>query len=849
VLRELFNWLDHHPALYWSVAFAVTAGAGAIFWRQARRAAETRGQLVLEAALWAAFLLAWRWPWLLCALELNPDESQLIAGAIALTHDPVFWRSVDGTTSGPLNYYALLPVHWLGLPLDFFFARIVGLIFVWIGLVALQRALRTTADRLPAGIATLAAAVFFATTTEGDFLHYSSEHPSLALLPLSVWLIGRAGTAGSAATRSLLAGAFVAGLLPWSKLQTAPLGAVLVLWAAATAWRLRRGPLLVLLAGGAPSVLIAALAAGTGQWSEMWQRYLLHNVTYVADSQPPLVAWSSLAHRAGQEGTILWLLAAAIVAGLSAAWRGRRGPGAAGAHLAWALALIGAAGVAVAVPKRDFLHYLLLLVFPLAWGAGVAWSRALAGLTPRARAAHLLGALLLVAVLPLAVRAGRGTPGMFGQFADHWRRPAFADGAVLRAVARPGDAMAVWGWSPRTHVESRVPQATREPHTTWLILPNPRRDPFREVYLRDFRQRRPTFFLDATGPGAFFFTNRSRSAHELFPALAAEVARDYVLLYDFVFSRLYVRRDRLATLAVTSEQITAIAARARQPEFVDITPPDFAEGDVQRKVVFTREVLAAHAPARLEWHLPPDARSIELGYGFEPRAITEGQSDGVDVSLDLLANGESRRLFFGHYDPAQLPSDQRLQQTRIVLPAATRPGTIARVVVHPGPTGNNAWDWLYFARASVTTGTDFLPEQFPGFSHVPQRADIAHSEILSDAHGPLLMLHAPAQLEFKLTGQQHTLEWSFGLLPGAYTAGGGSDGVEFIATLVTAAGRTELFRQLVDPARREADRTEQTGRVPLPPHRAGDQLVLTLSPGPAQSPAWDWSYVRRFELR
>lgn len=848
MLRELFQWLDHHPATYWTVAFAVTAGAGAIFWRHWRRAEETRGQLYLEAALWAAFLLAWRWPWLLCALELNPDESQLIAGALALTHDPVFWRSVDGTTSGPLNYYALLPVHWLGLPLDFFFARVVGLGCVWVGLVALQRALRATTDRLTAGLATLVAAVFFATTTEGDFLHYSSEHLSLALVPLALWGILRTRRPTPDATASLVASACVAGVLPWSKLQTAPLGAVLVLWAAATAWRQRGRPWLVLVAGAAPSALIGLAAALAGQWSEMWQRYLLHNVTYVADSQPPVVAWTSLAHRAVQEGTVLWVLAAVLAAGLVAAGRRLLGRVTWGPDLLWAAALAAAAGIAVAVPKRDFLHYLLLLIFPSVLLAGLLWSRALDGLALRPRRHQWLAAFLLFAVLPLAVRSLQGTPGMFGQFADHWRRPAFADGAVLRAVARPDDKVAVWGWSPRTHVESRVPQATREPHTTWLILPNPRREQFRAVYLQDFRARRPTFFLDATGPGAFFFTNRSQGAHEVFPALAGEIARDYVLLFDFVFSRLYVRRDRLATLAVASEQLAALAARARQPEFVDITPPHVAEGDVQRKIVFTREVLAAHAPAKLEWHLPPDARSIELGYAFEPRAIAAGQSDGVDLTLDLLTNGETRRVLVRHYDPATLPADQVLQQARVVLPAATRPGTVARVTVSPGPTGNNAWDWLYFARASVTTGADFLPEQFPGFSRLPQRAEIAHSDILTDERGSFLMLHAPSELEFALTGTQRELVWTYGLPRGAYTDGGGTDGVEFIVTLVTATGRTELARQHLDPARRPADRAEQTRRVPLPAHRPGDRLLVTLSPGPANNPAWDWSYVRTLEL-
>jgi len=39
----------------------------------------------------------------------RPAWGLLLVGAITLRHDPVFWRSVDGGTAGPLNYYPLLP--------------------------------------------------------------------------------------------------------------------------------------------------------------------------------------------------------------------------------------------------------------------------------------------------------------------------------------------------------------------------------------------------------------------------------------------------------------------------------------------------------------------------------------------------------------------------------------------------------------------------------------------------------------------------------------------------------------------------------------------------------------------
>src|SRR5688572_6555404 len=56
-----------------------------------------------------AVLLCFRWELILAPFEFNPDEAQLIAGALTLRHDPVFWRSVDGLTAGPFVFIPLIP--------------------------------------------------------------------------------------------------------------------------------------------------------------------------------------------------------------------------------------------------------------------------------------------------------------------------------------------------------------------------------------------------------------------------------------------------------------------------------------------------------------------------------------------------------------------------------------------------------------------------------------------------------------------------------------------------------------------------------------------------------------------
>src|SRR3954470_20875703 len=102
MLRALFQWLDTHPQICWWVAAVPSIGLFTVvarsLWQQ-----KTKGGAVEDrtfCGVLIALLFAWRWPLFLAARDFNQDESQLIAGARTLLADPVFWRSVDGTTSG-----------------------------------------------------------------------------------------------------------------------------------------------------------------------------------------------------------------------------------------------------------------------------------------------------------------------------------------------------------------------------------------------------------------------------------------------------------------------------------------------------------------------------------------------------------------------------------------------------------------------------------------------------------------------------------------------------------------------------------------------------------------------------
>lgn len=113
-----------------------------------------------------------------------------------------------------------------------------------------------------------------------------------------------------------------------------------------------------------------------------------------------------------------------------------------------------------------------------------------------------------------------------------------------------------------------------------------------------------------------------------------------------------------------------------------------------------------------------------------------------------------------------------------------------------------------------------------------------------------LLMHAPSRLTWALQGTERSLTFGFGMVPGAYTGGGQTDGVEFTATLLRPGEPPQrIFQRLLDPFHQPADRGHQTATVALPARlAAGSRLEIATDPGPHDSDAFDWAYLSELDL-
>lgn len=224
--------------------------------------------------------------------SLNPDEAMFLAGAMKLRHYPVFWRSLDGATSGPLNYYALTLLNLVGLPFDFATARLLNVICIGGAIAVVYRIARLfmadwTARLTP--LPALAAAMAFRTS---DFIHYSSECVSILLIALATWLLFIEGLSDRASWWRGAGIGLIAALLLLAKLQAAPVALILAAGGIVQGFfsnppeRWRRALSVVAgLAAGTAS--LALFVFGFRVFHDFWQSYIAMNIVK-ANMYPPV---------------------------------------------------------------------------------------------------------------------------------------------------------------------------------------------------------------------------------------------------------------------------------------------------------------------------------------------------------------------------------------------------------------------------------------------------------------------------------------------------------------------------------------------------------------------------------
>lgn len=486
---------------------------------------------VVLSVLWA------RLPWLVAG-ELNADESMFLASARKLLYDAIFFRSVDGGTSGPLNYYAAVLPRLVGLPFDYSTTHLMNGVYFGAALVFLYLTARTLLPEFYARLSVLPALGAVMEFRHGDLLHYSSECVSVFLIAAGSYLLISA-MGNPTPWRFVLLGVAVA-LLPFAKLQSGPCALILGGFGFVLARR-QRIFLLLGVAGTAGAILL--LIVGFGQFQEFLTTYIQYNIGYANSTlMPPwtLDRFLKFFNRAQEIAVLLKVTAAnllliAVTEGIRWARKRER----VHADFVWlfGLALFAASLYQVYRPMRDFTHYWLYIVFP----AALLLIIGLRTLVAQAAAINAGVFLLLTLAIPLYWNAGLSK----GDIAWLVALPPTVECRACDAIskyAKPGDLISVWGWTPQIYVRTGTIHASRESFTERQVSPYPLRPYFEHRYVEDLKRLRPLVFVDAVGPGRFAMWDRSVFAHERYPEVDALITANFDFVDEVDGYRIYVRK-------------------------------------------------------------------------------------------------------------------------------------------------------------------------------------------------------------------------------------------------------------------------------------------------------------------
>ncbi len=484
-----------------------------------------------------------RLPSVLFNRELNADESQVISHAITLLQDPVYWRSVDGTTIGPLNNYLLVIPGLLGFTIDYSTSRFMGLLCVIGSLFFFRKTIQILYGEKISRLALLFPLFFLAFTYHSDFLHYSSEQLPLFLLSVALYLLIRVYQMQATVPAHAYLLGLATGMVPFAKLQAVPPALVLALagtFICYRAFRIQRSykSLTAILAGGISfPVLVLLFVIFNGLWADFLTFYIEGNAIYAGGNnftEIPATFLNLLSLSQDYYVYFILFLVLLAVGGIVLPDFKRKSSFILQVSLLYFLASL----YAITKSENAFVHYLNLGIYPVAFCLAHFISK-------RSDRWFQYGAWVL---LIWFVANDLQNPNRFQELKTRISARGIHQSPVVEALlpyTRTGDYMVVWGWQCRYYVEAGLAQGTAENHSERSIFDHPLRQQYRDRYMQDLHRNKPVVFIDAVGKNSLWVQDKTSQGYESFPGLAGYITENYVFQGEIDGDRLFIRKDRI----------------------------------------------------------------------------------------------------------------------------------------------------------------------------------------------------------------------------------------------------------------------------------------------------------------
>lgn len=508
------------------------------------------------------FIFASRWPGLFYPVSFNPDEDQFVAAARALIADPLFFRSAETASSGPLNIYPLWIAGLAGKLPTLFSGRLIGLFMIYISLTALYFAGKAFVSEIWARVITLTIATFWGFTNFWDFVHYTSEHPPVMFFSVAwafaAWAISTKPQTISKRMWLAIVSVMILSAVPFAKLQATPLALLssflLIVGIGSLAGSFDERFKRILIIGVAGCIIPLLLMAGfwsNGVFPYFWNSYILNALAYQASGYS-IPFWKMMLMILFADGAMrpidfLWFAGSCVAffcLCLLLFIVKFRETSSKGAYFSFTLSflLLAATIWTVTSPQRNYPHYLLFLPIPIGLTLQ-AMLGAIGNIKTLQTHQPLLVVISFVILLgPMIFWRAEISPNHWAGSTRSWyfQTPDKISQKILEAAAGGNNRLCVWGYAPAYYTQTGLIQATRLSISSPQFNDNNLQAFFRKTYLEDLTHSKPIVFVDAVAKDqSVVMTDKEKCGHEQVPEIQDFVQRNYNLFTEIDGVRIY----------------------------------------------------------------------------------------------------------------------------------------------------------------------------------------------------------------------------------------------------------------------------------------------------------------------
>jgi hypothetical protein len=509
-----------------------------------------------------AFILSFRIPLIIYGVQ-NIDESLWIATAKTLSQDLRPWVSAETGTGGPLIPISLIPLKIFNVPIDHGTLKLMSGVVMILNVALLYMGFTRLIGLGLARLVILFLATAVAVMRTSDMIAYNSEHIVILLLCISFYLLSRLYRSGAGKYNyRIVALGFALGLVPYAKLQGAPMALLMGLVACLITYMTLdiKSLRLLIISALAPTILVLLIVYLTGGLNEFWLSYIKNNLFYATavENNNLTNRWNVLKEIIFQPDELqfffyscfVFILIGLFIILIALRKISRENK----IMILLSLLFLFVSMYCIAAPGRPFGHYLLLMLIPLTMVVAfilhsicsiikINWNeRKLSIFLIRFFASALF---ICITSLYFFKKEFTFRPQYLVKAREYY------DGfclhgdvvAILNRYYEPGDKMAIWGWGTGLFEGTKYLMGTRDGATPLQIETGPLQAHYLRRYLKDLQVNKPKIFVETISPSFFRFDDRSKSGFENFPLIANYIKTDYNFEGEIGTARYFFRKD------------------------------------------------------------------------------------------------------------------------------------------------------------------------------------------------------------------------------------------------------------------------------------------------------------------